>query len=303
MGRIATAQQLNAFRANRTNPGSWGNRGRDTARKMSSWNVALEEYNRFNNGNGPNGGAFAIPSRTSPDYDLVFELAQQIRTRGRPVTWEEMDFPDLNTQIGRPVKPCPGGSRTPSRADSASVSYGSPSRAGSVNSRVGTPSTPASTVPYDGGSSSRTPSRAASVRTVLTTPPSRAPSMASNDTRRTLDFREADNFVDYGGYARSNTSSSSRTPSRAATVLATPQSSQPASRAPSMASNDTRRTLDFREADVPTYRYGQWNPENQWYEGVPPRTDMYRLGGTSRSSSSTSGGYNSQSGRFELPDD
>ena len=79
-------------------------------------------------------GAFARPSRVSRDYDLVAELAQEIRTRGRPVTWEEMNFPDLATEIDRPVKPCPGG-RTPSRGS------------------LGTPSSLGSTVPYSGGSS------------------------------------------------------------------------------------------------------------------------------------------------------
>jgi hypothetical protein len=200
MGRVATAQQITQFRANR-NSNVWGGRGRNNGRKMSSWNMALEEYNRFNNGTG---GAFAIPSRFSPDYEYVAELAQEVRRKGRPVTWEEMGYPDLETDIDRPVRKCPGGgNRTPSQAGSIRTpSQGSvrPPSQGSVRSSLG------STARYSDGSRS-TPS---SVRTSSTVPQSRpasrASSLGSNDTRRTLDFREADNFFDYGGYARSSTS-------------------------------------------------------------------------------------------------
>ena len=161
--------------------------------------MALEEYNRFNNGTG---GAFAIPSRFSPDYDLVADLAQEVRRQGRPVTWEEMGFPNLETDIDRPVKKCPGGgNRTPGSIRTPSQDSVRPPSQGSVRSSLG------STARYSDGARS-TPS---SVRTRSTVPQSasrpasRASSLASNDTRRTLDFREADNFFDYGGYARSST--------------------------------------------------------------------------------------------------
>jgi hypothetical protein len=155
----------------------WGSRNND-GRKMSSWNIALEEYNRFNNGTG---GAFAIPSRHSADYDLVAELAQEVRRKGRPVRWEEMGYPDLETDIDRPVKPCPGGgNRTPSQASVRSGSVRAPSQ-GSVRSL-------GSTVRYSDGSRS-TPS---SVRTGSTVPqsqgPSRLPTPGEEPVRRTLDF-------------------------------------------------------------------------------------------------------------------
>ena len=233
---MAAADKIAQWRANRPNPNEWGGRGRNNGRKMSSWNVALEQYNRFNNGTA---GAFAIPSRFSRDYDLVAELAQEIRTRGRPVTWEEMNFPDLATDIDRPVKPCPGG-RTSSRGS------------------LGTPSSLGSTVPYSGGSSYSTPSRSV------------------------------------------------------ARTASTVSQSRPASRSSTPSDQPVRRTLDFVDTSIPTFLPGQWNPYTGTYEGVPPRADRPQpltyipggpvLGYLPRSNTSTSGGYNPQSGRFELPD-
>ena len=240
MGRVATAQQITQFRANR-NSNVWGGRGRNNGRKMSSWNMALEEYNRFNNGTA---GAFAIPSRYSPDYDLVAELAQEVRRKGRPVTWEEMGYPDLETDIDRPVKPCPGGgNRTPSQASvRSSGSVRAPSQ-GSVRSSLG------STVRYSDGSRS-TPS---SVRTGSTVPQSQGPS-----------------------------------------------------RLPTPSEEPVRRTLDFIDTSIPTFAPGEWNPYIGRIQGLPPRRDIpqraeyipYGMVDIPRANT----GYNSQTGRFDIPE-
>lgn len=224
--------------------------------------MALEEYNRFNNGNA---GAFAIPSRYSQDYEYVAELAQEVRRLGRPVRWEEMGYPNLETDIDRPVKPCPGGgNRTPSQASVRSSQ-------GSVRSSQG------------------------SIRSARTVPESasRASSQAG------------DEFFNFGGYARSGSQGSVRS------VGSTVRNSDSARSTPSGPSRaptpSVVRTLDFIDTSMPTFAPGEYNPYTGRVEGLPPRTDIPQraeyipYGVVNIPRGNTSGGYNSQTGRFELP--
>jgi hypothetical protein len=266
MGRIATAQQIAQFRANR-NSDVWGGRGRNNGRKMSSWNMALEEYNRFNNGNA---GAFAIPSRHSQDYDLVAELAQEVRRQGRPVRWEEMGFPNLETEIDRPVKPCPGGgNRTPSQ--------------GSVRSSQG------------------------SIRSARTSA-SRASSQAGDDFFNYGGYAgtPSQGSVRSQGSTARNSDSARSTPS---TAFFTARNSDSARSTPSRAPTPSVvRTLDFIDTSMPTFAPGEYNPYTGRIQGLPPRTDIPQraeyipYGVVNIPRVNTAGGYNPQSQRFDIPE-
>ena len=198
---MASADKIAQWRANRN--GAWGSHGGDN-RKMSSWNVALEEYNRHNLGTGNNGGAFAIPSRRSADYDRVRELAEKVREEGRPVKWEEMGFPNLRTTIDRPIHPCSLGSLSTGTISSANSSQSSrylPTPGKAPYSRPSPRSTSSTESRYSDASVG---SRPRTGSTVYQSAVSQAPS----STRRTLDFREADNFFDYGLASGSSASTS-----------------------------------------------------------------------------------------------
>ncbi len=184
------------------------------------------------------------------------------------MTWEEMGFPDLETDIDRPVKPCPGGgNRTPSQA-SVRSSQGSirsvrtvPESASRASSLAGD-----DFFNYGGYARSGAPSQAGSVRSLGTT-------------------------ARYSDGARS-------TPSTA------PQSQGP-SRAPTPS---VVRTLDFIDTSIPTFAPGQWNPYLGRVEGLPPRRDQPQraeyipYGMVNIPRVNTAGGYNPQSQRFDIPE-